>query len=209
MHFAKAPVRHLKKAFSLPGLFLLLLVLVIPAAQVISGVPDAVGWQVLVYALYAIGLLVTLVFPWLGDRWARRLVRDLSVEHPTAIVSLVNIWRESRPAVFSGVLLADERGVEIHDPLHRGTGILWHDVSSIETVQHGRLARESIHITGSSGALLLRFVPMSTSGIEALSPQKYADFASRFRRLMHAGSAGSSEPRLRLPCPATESVVRH
>lgn len=191
VNFAKAPVRRSKRTFSLTGLFLLLLVLVIPAAQILSGVPDAVGWQILVYALYALGLLVTLVFPWLGDRWARRLVRDLSVEHPTAVVNLVNIWRESRPQVFSGVLLADERGIEIQDPLHRGTRILWHDVSSVETVQHGRLARESIHIVGSTGALLLRFVPMSKSGIEVLSPQKYADFVSRFQRSVRAGIADS------------------
>ncbi len=44
-------------------------------------------------------LLVTLVFPWLGDRRNRRLLRNLAAEHSTASVSLVTIGRESGPKV--------------------------------------------------------------------------------------------------------------
>ena len=77
-----------------------------------------------------------------------------------------------RAESFSGTLLADERGIEIHDPQH-----------------HGRLARESIHVIGSNSGIILQFVLMSRSGIGVLSTQRRAVFESRFRRLLRAGNA--------------------
>ncbi|MCU1523414.1 MAG: hypothetical protein JWO18_308 [Microbacteriaceae bacterium] len=171
-----------RRKIHLPGVLLALL-LIIPGAQLLSGVPDAPIWQAFIYLVDAFALIMLLGLPWLGASWARQLRRRLIIKNPDAVASIVAMWRDGDESQRLGVLLVNSSGLTFYDsPTSEST--IGSDATVISTVQEGTFARESIYLTVGD-LVAMRFVPMGRAGIEPLSPLRLANFVLAIRRTGH------------------------
>ncbi|MDQ1587607.1 MAG: hypothetical protein QOJ77_772 [Microbacteriaceae bacterium] len=171
----------------LPVALLLLLIFVIPMVQAFIPGP----WDALIYATLVLVLLAELGL-WRRARWARQLRRRLAVEHPNALVTIVEIWPEGDREHYLGVLQADSSGLTFFDASSSERTIEWPEVAAISNVQHdlhgilsktfGPMSRELIHLTTTDGVIATRFRPLRGGGVNALGPFPLADFVLAVRR---------------------------
>jgi hypothetical protein len=162
---SQLPRRRGARAVTWPGVLLILLLLVVPAGQLLSGLPGAALWEELIFGIDAIAIFLVCVVPWLDARWARKLLREITGVSPASTVTMVTWWPANDPEPQRGVLRADSVGVTLHNSSSLAAEVLWQDVVRVEVIQRGRLARESIHVTTPPGLADLRFLPMGRQGI--------------------------------------------
>jgi hypothetical protein len=178
---SKTPHRGGVRGSTVPGVILVILLLILPAAQLTSGSPASQPWEVFVFGVDLVAIALVGAIPWLRGRWARKLQRQLLEGSPSATVSIVTTWSGASLDPELGVLQVDPLGLTLHDSAQATTRVMWREIENIKVVQHGVLARESIHVITSSGMTVMRFIPMGKIGMLQLSSvrlRKYAKLIS-------------------------------